>query len=454
MIFIRSDYTVNDGIEEVDEGDVFQPFSGREGTIYLIDVGKYVNDPEKSITPSDKYVDEPEKDQFRVCLDCIEADLLKSILINPRDLVSVVFYNTLHSPEPEIKLTDSDTTNPVAPSNCAILIPMKPLSTELIQYFKSFKESEDFFDFTHKFGSSEDSCFSEALWLCSRLVIQSNYKLVYSKVILFTNNELPHADGTQEQQVAFVRAKDFTDNNISVDLVPMVDEFDMDKFYKEFLSTVMDNEPEQYHDDKPADKRYFLLNRLYRADYKKSCLRHLNFELADGVSMPCDIYSFTRNAKKPNSVKMYRATNEIVIAKRSFYVQNANADGSRSDAMDEENDDDSGPRKVLPGELYKCLKIGGKEVVFSPDEMIKMKTLQSPGLRLLGFKPLDTLQPRWMIKHCLFLRPNEKKATGSTTLFLALWEKCIEKEVYALCTLTVRRATTPKYGLNFTFCVN
>lgn len=432
-----SDYVPNDGIEDADENDVFERFSGRQGIIYLIDAGKYTNNPDKSIVQKEE--------DFRLCLNCIEADLLKTILVHPKNLVSVVFYNTVHSPKPNAAFTDADDgVNTLVPPNCALFIPLKPISKELIQYFKNFKESDDLFDFDQKYGSSDGSCFSEALWLCSRLIIQSNYKLVASEIVLCTNNELPHPNNSKEQQQAIERAKDLRDNNVTICMLPMVADFDVEPFYKEFICEVDGCEEDEFHCYSPADQRYNILNRVQRARHQKSCLRHVNFELTDGVAMACDIYSLSRTAKKPNSVKMFRSTNDIVVGKRSYYIEGQNQNVEEQNPDDGDGDVEMEQRKVLPGELFKSQLVCGKEVLFSPDDIIKMKSIQGPGLRLLGFKPLDELQPRWMLKNCKFLYPNEKKTTGSTVLFRSLWQKCMEKQKYALCTLTMRRATLPK----------
>lgn len=398
----------------------------------MIDAGKYTNSPEKSIVQNDE--------QFRLCLDCIEADLLQNILVNPNNLVSIVFYNTLHSPKPSATFVDDEGVNTLVPPNCALFIPLKPISKELIQYFKNFKDSEDLFDFDANYGSSDGSCFSEALWLCSRLIIQSNYKLVASEIVLCTNNELPHPNTSKEQQQAIARAKDLRENNATIYMLPMLDEFNFEPFYNEFISEVLGWEEDLQH-QRPTDQRYRLLDRVQRAHHHKSCLRHLHFELTDGVAMACDIYSLTRTAKKPGTVKMFRSTNEVVVGKRSYYVEGQNQ------KVEDENPDDAveiEQRKILPGELFKSQIVCGEEVQFGPGEIIKMKCILSPGLRLLGFKPLEELKPRWMLKQCLFMYPNEKKTTGSTVLFRTLWERCMEKRKYALCSLTMRRATLPK----------
>lgn len=434
---------MNDGIEDVGDSMLFTAtFSGREGTIYLIDVTIFEN-----------------AKHFKCCLDCIEADMLKSILINPRDLVSVVFYNTQHSPAPNASLPNDEDVSTVVPSNCAVFIPLKPLSKDLIRHFKSFKNSDDFFNFRQTYGVSDGSCFSEALWLCSCLIMRCNYRLLNSQIVLFTNNELPHTPGTEDYQKAFVRAKDLKEINTSVDLVPLVgldpdepiedneetevnDEFNFEPFYKEFLSIVDGIEEEQFDYDLPADQRFKYLNRLNRSNYQKSCLRHLNFELSEGLSLSCDVYSLKRNAKKPNSIKLFGETKEIVVGKRSYY--HANECNAENDDNPDQDQPVNVPRKVLTSQLYKSQIICGKEILFSPEEIIAMKTILNTGLRLLGFKPIEQLKPRWMTKHCLFLYPNDKKITGSTTLFRTLWQTCLEKQKYALCTLTMRRFTPPK----------
>lgn len=102
-------------------------------------------------------------------------------------------------------------------------------------------------------------------------------------------------------------------------------------------------------------------------------------------------------------------------------------------------------RKLLPGEFYKSLSVCGKEIIFSVEELTTIKALISPGIRLIGFKPLSALPQRWFIKPIAFLYPNDKRIKGSTTLFRALWEKCLERQKYALCALTFRRKTAPRY---------
>lgn len=449
MHFFSSNYALNDGIDDAEDGEDIgvSTFTGREGTIYLIDAAKYLNNPEKSITENEEH--------FRMCLELIEADLLKGILQNSRDLVSVVFYNTEHSPPPPqilVEKKDDDISTTVSRDNCAIFIPLSPLTKDLIQYFKNFRASEDFFDFKSKYGSSTKSHLKDAMWLCSRLIMRCNYKLFQSKVLLFTNNELPYMPQSAEEVQALVQAKDMLEHEITVDVVPIVDDFDYEQFYKEFICTINDIDMDEFRPSDPEEQKRSLLSRLYCANNRKSCLRHLNFELSDNIAMSCNIYSFTRTVRKPNAIKMFREDNtKVVVGKRVWYVE----DQHEAMQIDEQNPNDeiAVPKPILPSEQFKSQNICGREIIFKPGELARMKSIQDAGLRLIGFKPIAQLKPRWMIKRCLFLYPNEKKVNGSTTLFRALWQKCLEKEKYALCTLTMRRGLSPKYDFEFCFAL-
>lgn len=323
----------------------------------------------------------------------------------------------------------------VIPENTAIFMPLKPLAKEPIQYFKNFKESEDFFDFKNKYGQSTSSKFSEALWLCSRHFMSCSYKLVNSTIYIFTNNEEPHSAVSSELQQTFLRAKDLCDNNVSVVLVPMVDEFNIEPFYKEFLCTVEDVEPDGLRVESPQQQREYLLNRVYQRDYRKNCLRYLKFTLGDGLDIGCGIYSFTKLTKLPNAVRMDRETNDVILSKRCVMGEEYNEDTETFGFT----------RRLLPGELFKCQEIAGKEIIFSSEELTSIQSLTPPGLRLIGFKPLEVLPERFMIKHMAFLYPNENLIKGSSKLFRAIWEKCLEKKKFALCVLIYRRKVAPRY---------
>lgn len=416
--------------EDAADEEFTSTYGGREATIYLIDA--------ESITATEN--------QFRLCLECIEEDMLKSIAENPKDLAAVVFYNTQNSLAEKDVAEDGEAT--AAPPHCGVFMSLKPLSKQSISYFKNFKNSNDFFEFSRAYGTNPNGKFADALWLCSRLFMRCNYKLSTSTIILFTNNVQPHMPDSLELHQTMLRATDLKENDISVWLVPMVDEFNCELFYKEFLCRVADEELDAFRPFEPVSRRQMLLNRITRKNYRKKCLRHISLVLGDGLEISCDLHSFIKLTKKPPAIKMLRDTNEVLVAKRCYVTAQVNneprmgtvpqADVGTLHMMETTH-------KLLPGELFKYQAIGGQEVAFSAEELTSLKTLVSPGLRLLGFKSIDTLTPRCFVKCCAFLSPGDDVIKGTTKLFRALWEKCLEKDVYALCTLTYRRKVAPRY---------
>lgn len=353
-------------------------------------------------------------------------------------MVSVVFYNTKENPYPDPQFLPTEDLKTMVPANCAVLIPLMQLNKDLIQYFKDFRDSETFFDFNQKFGVSGRSSFCDALWLCSRLILRSNYKLMGSTIFIFTNNEQPHMPGTTELQQTFVRGKDMMRNNISIELVPMDEEFNIEPFYKEFLCCVSDSEPDQLRYRTPKEQQMALLNRLYCRNYRRGCLRHMLWDLGNGTNISCDIFSFTRAANKPTAIHMMRSTNETITVKRCYVVEEPVA-GTEHDDNPQFTEE-----QVKPDVLLKYQSIAGKDVIFRADEITKMRHLMDPGLRLLGFKPIAELKPHSMVKPSYFLYPSESKVKGSTKLFRVLWERCLAKQVYALCMLVMQQNTLPR----------
>lgn len=132
------------------------------------------------------------------------------------------------------------------------------------------------------------------LWLCSRLFTRCGYKLEQSSIVLFTSNDEPHSAGSYQYQQSYVKARDLQQLGVNLVLVPMVAEFDGSKFYQEFICTVTDEDPEQFRFPCYQESRDCLLNRIFRRDFRKKALSHINFQLSEDVALGVNIYSLSR----------------------------------------------------------------------------------------------------------------------------------------------------------------
>lgn len=425
-----------DGDQEDGEADEHVKFDGRDGIIYLIDAAKSVTG---------------DRETFDLCLSCMEQDMLKIVWENPRNLVSVVFYNTKESPAPNMKFLEDGNIPSDIPSNCALYFPLQPLNRDFIQHFKDFRSSGTFFDFRTKYGSSTGSNLKEAFRYCSRLFTRSDFPLMYKRIFLFTNNEQPYISGTPEYQQALVQANDLASNKISIELVPLQDQFDTDLFYLE---------PGDYYFEAPKEQQRVMLERQLN-DRRKRMRRHFDFEFPGGTKMAVDLYRLSRTPAKPKAVYMRRDNNETIATtlkgakKFDDTAKNGNEGGTAehvnvggtlaAESGPGDNDVEMADSNGSNGPVnFQYQTICGKDILFTRSEVNQMKNFTEPGIRLLGQKPISTFKRRWMVKEMHHLYPNEKKITGSTTMFIAFWRACLKKQIYALCELTMTKISGPR----------
>jgi len=78
--------------------------------------------------------------------------------------------------------------------------------------------------------------------------------------------------------------------------------------------------------------------------------------------------------------------------------------------------------------VRKAYKFAGQQIAFKDDEQKKLKTWESPVIRIIGFKP-QSLLPLWAsVKKSTFIYPSEEGFVGSTRVFSALWQKLLDEK--------------------------
>uniref|UniRef100_A0A182QLZ5 ATP-dependent DNA helicase 2 subunit 1 n=1 Tax=Anopheles farauti TaxID=69004 RepID=A0A182QLZ5_9DIPT len=405
--------------DEEDE-DEFEPFSGRSGIVLVIDCAGYMFQQAGESEP-----------RFVEVLHIIEAMMRNKVIASEKELVGVVFYNTKNNPAPESE--EEHQLGLVAPQQCAIYVPLASISVEMIRKVRGLRESSDFYNFDEKYGHVEGTSLSNVFWFCSRLFSHCGYKLEQSTIVLFTSNDEPHNSSTVEYQQALLKARDLQQKEIFVELVPMDSNFDCNKFYKEFLCTVLDEDINEFVAPIYEQSTQRLLRRLFIKSHQKRSLAHLKWHLSDDLSLGVNVYSLSRKPRLPKKVKLLRSTNEVIVSKRVHMAS----------TFSEEREEEE-TKVLLPGEQMKSIMIGGEKVSFKPEEVALMKQLLPPGIRLLGFKPASIVQITNHVRGSLFMYPNESHINGSTTLFRALYEKCLEKKQVAFCIFTMRRKQAPR----------
>ncbi|XP_078061436.1 X-ray repair cross-complementing protein 6-like isoform X2 [Mustelus asterias] len=389
--------------EEAEENEEDVRYAGRDSLVFLIDASEAMFEMNGEATSA-----------FDMTIQCVHRVYTSKIISSDRDLLAVVFFGTQkHKNSVDFKhvyvLHDLDT-----PGAKRVL--------ELDQYEgekgnKSFKKN---------IGHSADDSLSDALWVCSNLFSDVTLKLSHKRIMLFTNNDNPHAKDSSKARLTRTKANDLRETGIILDLMHLKKPggFDMSLFYCDIVSVSEDGDAAVQGEG--SARLDDLLRKVWDKDYKKRTVTRLNLKLGEGVELSIGVYNLVRCARKPSAVRLYRESNEPVKTKTRWFN---GATGSL----------------LLPSDTKKAQVYGQRQIVLEKEETEELKRFDGPGLVLIGFKPLSLLKKHHHIRPPQFIYPDEMLITGSTTLFSALLTKCLEKDVYAVCRYTPRRNTAPRF---------
>lgn len=105
---------------------------------------------------------------------------------------------------------------------------------------------------------------------------------------------------------------------------------------------------------------------------------------------------------------------------------------------------DDTARTVEKVEIRKAYKFGGEQIVFTPEEVDKLRHFGDPGIRIIGFKPMSML-PIWAnLRPSTFIYPSEDDYVGSTRVFAALQKKLLDDQKIGLAWYVARKNAVPQ----------
>lgn len=391
--------------EEDEEDSEYQAWgSQKDGLIFLIDASKSM-------------FDAPDDDDclFQLCLKIVKTTMQNKIISSEKDVIGTVFFGT------EKKENPSDF------KNIYVYQTLEQPGAQRILDLEEF-EAEGIKNFSKQFGHSASFSLSEAFWTCMNMFsnAEGSQKLGSKRIMLFTNNDNPHAGSAHMRQQAEAKASDLYNNGIQLELMHLRnpgETFDINKFYKPLL--FMDDDELTEMPD-PAERMEELLRRVRSKDHKKRALRRIPFSLADGLSFSVGVYTLVRSCQKPTAIKLNKRDNAELKSNRKVYHP------------------DTG-QILMHQDMKKAQTYGGNKICFENDEVAGLKHFDPAGLYLMGFKPRKCLKKYHHVKPAQFLYPDESKISGSTTLFTALLKKCLDRDVTPICKYIPGRNFPPKF---------
>ena len=98
------------------------------------------------------------------------------------------------------------------------------------------------------------------------------------------------------------------------------------------------------------------------------------------------------------------------------------------------------PEQVGSYQLY-----GNKKIPFTKEEMSKIKFIEEPGMKLMGFKSIDSIKPYYNVRESYFIYPNELFSNGSGTLVDAMIKQMLNKKKCAIVKFVSREGSIVKF---------
>lgn len=392
---------------EEDEVDTFDPdqqtrWDNKDSLIMVIDCSREMFEKTRGEIP------------FQLCIKCTVSVLKNKIISSDKDLIGLVFFGTDKS------------KNPSDFKQVYVYQELDFPDANRILDLEKFLEDDSCDNFATRFGHNTGYSLNDVLWTCSNMFSKSSQKVGHKRIMLFTNNDNPHADNPSLQRQAKTKSRDLSEIGIEIDLMHMQPPnraFDASLFYQDVIQL---DEDECGVLPDPAEMFEELLSRVQRKEYKKRPLATLPLILADGIELGVSVYNLCRSATKSSYVNLDSHTNEEVKIHTKYICK------------------DTG-RELMPTDIKLYQMFGGEKVIFEKEEVASMKTFGDPGLLLMGFKPRSSVKTYHHIRPAQFLYPSEKSVSGSTTLFSALLGRCIARDVVPICRFIPRRNCPPRF---------
>ena len=276
-------------------------------------------------------------------------------------------------------------------------------------------------------------CFlNNAMWIVQSLLKNYDKKSYKRRIFLFTDNDDPIPD-LQEKNVCIQRAKDMSDSDITIELFPMNFDnkrFNLNNFYAQIIPANSDDDLDGGNDnilsiEQCTDRLRELTKRIRQKEIKKRTLGKCPFYLTNNTKIYMNVYSCIKKSNKGRIFNVDAKTNKLLKIANSIICKDTGSELY--------------PEQVGTYQLY-----GNKKIPFTKEEMGKIKFLEEPGMKLMGFKSIDSIKPYYNLRESYFIYPNELYSNGSSKLIDALIKQMLNKNKCAIVKFVAREGSVIK----------
>lgn len=430
-----------DDDEEVDETEYK---TVKDAVLFAIDVSKSML--EHPDTSDSKKADS--SSPLEAALKCAYHLMQQRIISAPRDLMGILLYGTEAT-----KFYDEDETSRGSWTfpHCYLLTDLDIPEAEDVKALKSLVEDEDNDLAKTLFRVAEQPVAMHSMLFCANQVFQQKAPNFSSRrLFIVTDNDNPHADNRGFRSQATVRAKDLYDLGVVIELFPISSAqhtFDTSLFWDDIVYKSSPSDPDavMYNPSSLRDvdlkqlktgasNGITLLQSLLstissKATPKRALFSAASLEIAPGLKIGVKGFLLYKHQKPERSTYIYLGGERPQIVK-----------GQTTQYAD---DFEGGSRNITKIEIKKAYSFGGETITFSQDEMKSLRDFGTPIIRIIGFKPIDSL-PMWAnFKSSTFIYPFEDDYVGSARVYSALYQKMVKSKLMALSWLIVRKNASP-----------
>ncbi|KAJ3993368.1 SPOC like C-terminal domain-containing protein [Lentinula boryana] len=379
----------------------------------------------------------------------------RKVVTGPNDSFGILLFNTTR------KLNTPRTQGSEIKKNMFLYQPIGPLSApviqELIQLLHTAQENPE--ELRKQFTPTDSRvAMGDVFTSCNWVIRDGAPKTATKRVFLITDEDNPHPSSKQLRISAQTTLEDLAQAGVVVEpfFIQTEDKpFDVTKFYSTVLQTNVfvddtDLDPSVLTESISVSRIEDLLSQMKFREVTKRALFNIPFELAQGFTIGVKGYGLVTEQKKGDYKYFVDLGDRLEVA----IVKTGQLDEDRQVEVDKSNivygmavvgaapsnDDDAEADSMAATKVVKS----GQRPFYTADEMRTFRTLSlEPGLKLLGFKPRDTLRFEDNVKHSQFIYPEETTYAGSKRTFSALLKSMIKKKVIGLARGVLRRNSTP-----------
>ena len=414
LLFLEKDYTE-------------QPFlPTKDCILFLIDCSPSMH----SITKDS--ISNKTTTPISTLLKVTENFLKTKIISNQNDLFGIVLFNTANINN-EMNFEGVNTLFKIEAPNAFNIKKIKIMSqkcdpeenpenfkTELLQVFKPIENKENNF-------------LNNAMWIVHSLLKNYDKKSYKRRIFLFTDNDDPIAD-TQEKNICIQRAKDMSDSDITIELFPMNFDnkrFNLSNFYAQIIPANSEDDLDGGNDnilsiEQCTDRLRELTKRIRQKEIKKRTLGKCPFFLTNNTKIYMNVYSSIKKSTKGKIYNVDAKTNKLLKGVNSVICKDTGGELY--------------PEQVGTYQLY-----GNKKIPFTKEEMNKIKFLEEPGMKLMGFKSIDSIKPYYNVRESYFIYPNELFSNGAGKLVDAMIKQMLNKKKCAIVKFVAREGSVVKF---------